>query len=411
MSVFNTIKSVFQTATPDQVASGEFTEDEDRSYEVFIDARPVTEVRISQHPGDIYVQLDRDSHDSPRAIYLCNEEKTWVLWRPDVVINISVIDKALYPIPCATHGVRYVGTAQEASRASREALQDIAVLAELLATDCGYYTTTKGIKRPVTGVLTSPPNRKRARVPPKPYGMPVPVLKAKTSMDNGKGDSEKGKDEGTVDRMKEKGYASKGKRNVNKAKAKADTDKGLGKSDAERGKGQGKGKADTEKRKGKGKAIDDEERGKGKGKGKGKEKEKEKEKEIWQESDGNEEHDMNWESGPILDHNVPPTASRPTFLGPSMQRDTNVAIDENEEDEMTRRKSEALHQQDIPSTGTYPCVAGYNRFMDGWERPPKMARRLSWSAHDVGTYRPQTGKKVKWNYLQRIYMLIKCHRT
>ena len=115
------------------------------------------------------------------------------------------------------------------------------MLAKLLTINCGYYTTTKGVKHPVMGVLTGLPNRKRAWVPAKLYGMPVPALKSKLSLDNSKEDLNKGKDEGAVNRMKEKGDVSKGKRNVNNGKGKVVMDKEVEKL---QGKGEGEGEGD-----------------------------------------------------------------------------------------------------------------------------------------------------------------------
>lgn len=43
---------------------------------------------------------------------------------------------------------------------------------------------------------------------------------------------------------------------------------------------------------------------------------------------------------------------------------------------------------------THARMIGYYRLMDTWKGPAKSRRRLSWSAHDVGTYRPWTGEKV-----------------
>ena len=51
MSVFNTIK--VSSKLPPLIRW--HLEDEDHSYEVFIDASQVTKVQISQHTGDIYI--------------------------------------------------------------------------------------------------------------------------------------------------------------------------------------------------------------------------------------------------------------------------------------------------------------------------------------------------------------------
>jgi hypothetical protein len=320
MSVFNTVKNISETTTPDEVTSGKFMDDEDRSYDVFIDSRLVSEARVSQHTGDIYVQLDRDSPDAPRSIHICNENRTWVPWQPKNVIDVNLADKTVYPVPCATHGIRYVGTAEDATLATTESSLDVASLAELLATDCGYYAAAnkhqKGTKRPVTAVLSSPPRQKRVRVSAKPRGVVATV----------------------TSREKERGDETKGAGNAGQRKLKADKGTGQRKGNTEEGKevmgadaGNGKGKGNAYKGKGKGKVSDDAEKNLGKGKA----------KEIWG-STGGEEHEIPWESEPIP---VPAMSgvSEPTVAGPSKEGNTDVVIDENEEDEMTTRKCEASH--------------------------------------------------------------------
>ena len=289
MSVFNAVKNVLATIDEDQPERAEFLgDDEDRSYDIFINPQPPTQVRISNYAGDIYVQIDRESPEALCSIHICDEHKAWVQWQPHTIIKVTVLGKTLYPVACPKHGVRYVGTAQHATRISGEAFQDVGHFAEVLATTCGYPTHNKrlaGAKRPMEMVVTSPPRKKRARIPRKPQVM--------------------GKVEQSKNNDNEKEILGRGSESTLQG---IEQDNVKGKE-----KGKGKGKA------------------KGKGKGKGKERETERSE---RDTSGGDRNDMDWESLPTLDTDVPSSTmvvgSEPMLDGASEEVVAGVQATENE---------------------------------------------------------------------------------
>ncbi|KAF8546509.1 hypothetical protein OG21DRAFT_1527783, partial [Imleria badia] len=126
MSIFNSVKNVLATINKDQLKHAEFLgDDKDCSYDIFINPQHPSQLCISNHAGDIYIQLDCESLAALCSIRICDEHKAWVLWKSNAIIKVTVLDKLLYPIPCPKHGVQYVDTAQHTAWLSSKASQDV----------------------------------------------------------------------------------------------------------------------------------------------------------------------------------------------------------------------------------------------------------------------------------------------
>lgn len=152
------------------MSSDESEDDENRSYDVFIDCLPPTEARPGRvHRGDVYVELAERS--TSHAIYISTNNNQWASWNPRDLVVVEVLGIPLYATPCGTQGLQYVTSEEEAHGVPAHVPREVSILAELIARDCGYTQFPKGprasTKRSIVEVVTSPPRRTRARVPPK----------------------------------------------------------------------------------------------------------------------------------------------------------------------------------------------------------------------------------------------------
>ncbi|KAI6115492.1 hypothetical protein EDD16DRAFT_1708643 [Pisolithus croceorrhizus] len=150
------------------------------SYDVFISTEPAPKGICSSYDGDVHVWLSDTPAQHTISIFI---QPRWIVWNPSSALRVRLADAFVYPTPCKSTGMKYVGSETEFLRESKGVPKDAITLAYLIAIDAGVKGTGGS-----TDYLWNQANASRQCSSDLGGSKSIPsVSRSNTALDKGKG--------------------------------------------------------------------------------------------------------------------------------------------------------------------------------------------------------------------------------